>query len=526
MGQSSRIEHTTRNIVWGFAYRLVALFGPFVVRSILIWRLGVDYLGLSSFYASLLQVLNLAELGFSSAVAFGMYRPLAEGDQDQVVRYVAYLKRVYRVVGAVLLVLGICIAPVLGLLVKGPLPSDVNIQLAFFIYVINTALGYFLFAYKQTLLIALQRKDLVDKIYMLVTIGECTLQCILLLLAPNFYTYALVLPLSTLVANLVLSRVADRLVPQYALPQPGNSQLGSAERSEMRKRIAGLLIQKTSMVTRESFAGVMVTAFVGLAAVACFTNYFMVVGGVLGLLATICVSMTASVGNSVALESPEKNFDDLRLFVFLYALLSIVCSSIMLALYQPFMALWMGSSYVLPFDIAVLFTLYFYVRTMGDMRTVYVDATGIWWKLRWRALVEAVANVVLCVVLVYFFDVRGAIAALLISLFVCNFLYGSHLTFVHYFGLDKAGRYYLDSFLYLGVGVVVCATSFALASLVPEGGVMLLLARGLLAFACSTTLVFVVFARTQRFSMARIFVEQLIVRDGLNREPASSHKAK
>ena len=510
MGQTSRTAHTTRNIVWGFAYRLVALLGPFVVRAVLIGRLGVDYLGLSSFYASLLQVLNLAELGFSTAVAFGMYKPLAQGDNAQVLSYVAYLKRVYRFVGLALLVLGICLLPVLNILVKGATPADVNIQLAFLIYLANTALGYFLYAYKQTLLIALQRKDIVDKIYMLILLVEYALQLILLFAAPNFYTYALMMPLSTLLANLLISRVADTVFPQYVLAKGKDIQLSVEERLEMRKRVMGLLIQKAGMVTREPFAGVIVTAFVGLSAVACFTNYFVVIGGVLGLLATFCVSMTASVGNSVALESPEKNFADLRLFVFLYALISIVCASIIISLYQDFMALWMGKDFLLPFDVAILFTAYFYVRTMGDIRTVYVDATGIWWKLRWRALIEAASNIVLCLVLVHFFEVRGAILALLISLFVCNFLYGSHLTFVHYFGVEKARSYYLDHLLYLVLGALICALSFFFSSFVSTGGITQLLVRGLVACVCSSVLLLVVFLPTKRFADARNFLAYLL----------------
>ncbi|MBQ9069291.1 MAG: polysaccharide biosynthesis protein, partial [Eggerthellaceae bacterium] len=63
---SSRTENTVRNIAWGSAYKFVALAGPFVVRMLLIWQLGATYLGLSGFFTSILQVLNLAELGFSS----------------------------------------------------------------------------------------------------------------------------------------------------------------------------------------------------------------------------------------------------------------------------------------------------------------------------------------------------------------------------------------------------------------------------------------------------------------------------
>ena len=58
------------------------LFFPFIIRTILIKSLGADYLGLNSLFTSILTVLNLAELGFSSAVVFNMYKPIAENDAD------------------------------------------------------------------------------------------------------------------------------------------------------------------------------------------------------------------------------------------------------------------------------------------------------------------------------------------------------------------------------------------------------------------------------------------------------------
>ena len=146
---------------------------------------------------------------------------------------------------------------------------------------------------------------------------------------------------------------------------------------------------------------------------------------------------------------------------------------------------------------------------MGDIRTVYVDATGIWWKLKWRALVEAVANVFLCLVLIAFFQVRGAIVALLISLFVCNFLYGSHLTFVHYFGIDKAGRYYLDHFQYLALGVVVCVVTYSVTSAIPSQSISFFVLRALAAAVCSCAFVVVLLFKTKRFKHAWQFVRSL-----------------
>lgn len=74
---ASRTKNATRNIVWGIAYKVSTLFLPFAVRTVMIYSLGSEYLGLSSLFTSVLNVLSLAELGVGSAMVYAMYKPIA-----------------------------------------------------------------------------------------------------------------------------------------------------------------------------------------------------------------------------------------------------------------------------------------------------------------------------------------------------------------------------------------------------------------------------------------------------------------
>ena len=69
---------------------------PFIVRTILIYRFGVEYLGLNSLFTSILSVLSLMELGFGSAIVYSMYKPIADGDTDQVCAYLEYFRKIYK----------------------------------------------------------------------------------------------------------------------------------------------------------------------------------------------------------------------------------------------------------------------------------------------------------------------------------------------------------------------------------------------------------------------------------------------
>ena len=91
------------------------LVAPFIVRTILIYILGINYVGLNGLFSSVLSVLSLAELGFGSALVVNMYKPVADGDDESICKILGYYKKIYFVIGIVILVIGIGILPFLDI---------------------------------------------------------------------------------------------------------------------------------------------------------------------------------------------------------------------------------------------------------------------------------------------------------------------------------------------------------------------------------------------------------------------------
>ena len=78
----------------GMLNKIIVLTLPFIIRTIIIRELGVEYAGLSTLFASILQVLNMTELGFSSAVIFSLYKPMADGDNDAICALMAFYRKI------------------------------------------------------------------------------------------------------------------------------------------------------------------------------------------------------------------------------------------------------------------------------------------------------------------------------------------------------------------------------------------------------------------------------------------------
>jgi len=139
---------------------------PFITRTVMIYTMGMQYVGLGGLFTSVLQLLSFAELGIGGVLVFSMYKPIAENDDSKVCALLNFYKKAYRIIGFIILVAGLLIMPFLRNLIAGDLPEGINLYLLYAVYLLNNVLGYFLFAYKQSLLAASQRIDIISKISM------------------------------------------------------------------------------------------------------------------------------------------------------------------------------------------------------------------------------------------------------------------------------------------------------------------------------------------------------------------------
>lgn len=129
-----RTKNATRNIFWGILFRLVATLCPFIMRTVLLYILGVEYLGLNSLFTSLLSFLSLAELGIGNAMVYAMYKPIAQDDDEAICALLNLYKKLYRIIGTVVLLIGLILLPFVKKMVNGSYPPDINPYLLFSIY--------------------------------------------------------------------------------------------------------------------------------------------------------------------------------------------------------------------------------------------------------------------------------------------------------------------------------------------------------------------------------------------------------
>lgn len=493
-----RTKNAKRNIVFGFINKIITLFLPFLIRVVIINKFSSEYLGLGSLFTSILQVLNITELGFSNAVVYAMYEPVAKNDISSLCALLRFYKKIYSIIGIIIAIIGFSLLPVLPKLIKGSYPSEVNIYILYIIYLTSTVVSYVLFSYKNSLLLAYQRNDVISNLNTIVTLSIYLLQIIIIIYTKNYYLYTLTIFISSLILNIFTFAITNKLFPDIKCK--GN--ISKNDKEKIKQKVKGLFIDKLCGVSRNSFDSIFISAFLGLTITAIYSNYYYIMQAVVALLGIIPPSILAGVGNSIVIESIEKNYTDMKKINFLYMWLTGWCTVCLSCLYQPFIQIVFGNNMLFSYGVVILFCIYFYVREMGNIRSVYSDAVGLWWENRYRALIETGANIILNYILGKKFGIYGIISATLISLFFINFIWGSNIIYKYYFKKIKIFEYYLLSFLYMIVTLGACLLSYYFCSKIQMNNIIGLVLKFIICTLISNTVFYLIYRKTKLFNIS------------------------
>lgn len=471
----NRAERASRNLIWTGISKAVNILLPFVTQTCLIYVLGVRYVGLDGLFTSVLQVLNLTELGIGSALVFSMYKPVAEGDDQKVCALLSLYKKCYRLIGCIVLAVGLCVLPFIEKFISGEIPEDVNIYFLYIVYLSNTVLSYFLFAYKSSLLNACQRVDTLSLIDTAATCVKALLQCAALLLLPDYFLFVCILPVVTILRNLFTSYLVNKKYPQYVC----RGRVGHEDIALIKEKVAGLIFQKAGSVVLFAVDNIVISAFLGLTVLGLYNNYLYVHKALVSLVGVIITAIIPVVGNSIVVESREKNYKNFKQFTLLYMWVVSWCSISLLCLHQPFMRLWVGEERLLDQSVMVLFVIYFYMNKIGDMTYAYKEAAGIWWEGRYVTLVSSLLNLSLNLLLVRVIGLKGILLSTIVSLALVNIPFGGRVLFSAYFEYPHAWKRYLQTHTFhLAVTVAAGGITYGICRYLPDGGFLALLSRG------------------------------------------------
>lgn len=458
----SRVQNAKRNFSFGVINRVLSIVIPFIARTVIIKFLGEEYLGLNTLFTSILQVLSITELGFSSAISASMYTPLAMGDTKKVSALLKLYRDIYKVIGVSILILSACLLPFLPRFISGEVPAGVNIYVLFSIYILNTSCSYMLFAYNITLLNANQRSDITERIGSTTKLVTGILQIGAIVFYKSIMLYVLLTLICSLSYNIYCNIVAKRMYPQYRC----EGKVDKSEQQKIKKNIFSLALQKFGNAVSVSIDSIIISSFLGLNLVAIYGNYNYIISSVTMFISLFFGAISAGIGNSVALETKEKNFRNFNEIVFANSWLIGWSSCCFICLSQRFMKIWLGDEFLLSLDVLICIVMCFYINQIRLTTKTYKNATGIWWQDRFRPIVGCVVNLALNIVLVKTIGISGVVISTIISYLVVEIPWETRVLFRDYFEVSPM-RYFGDLTTMFIKWIVVIVATYFICSFIP-----------------------------------------------------------
>lgn len=479
----------------GFISKLYQLIVPFFMRTAMIYLMGVQYLGLNSLFTSVLQVLNLAELGVGTAMVFSMYKPIAEDDEVTICALMKLYRVYYRVIGLVIAVAGATITPFIPKLISGDVPEDVNIYVLYLLNLGATVLSYWLFAYKNSILQAHQRSDVATKVLLATSTVQYALQLAALCIFRNYYYFVIVSLFTQVLTNILTALAAHKLYPQY-------KPMGNVDKAVVKQingRIRDLFTSKIGAIIYDSADTIVLSAFMGLTALAIYQNYFYIVTSLTAFITIIFSACTAGIGNSIVTETKEKNFRDLNKLTMIICWIGGFCSVCMLCIYQPFMELWVGKDLMLAMPAVVCFVTYFFIRQLNSLYNLYKDASGLWHEDRFRPLVAALVNLGLNLILVQFIGIYGILISTVAAILGVGMPWLLHNLFSVVFDRKYMAAHIKKVVFYVLVVIFSCAVTYFVCSFIRFTPIVTILLRGMICAVIPNVIYLVAYRKTVEF---------------------------
>ena len=503
----ARTKNTYRNTAWGLIYRITTLLGPFAIKTIIIRRLGIEYNGLSSLFTSILTVLNLANLGFSSSLVFMMYRAVLDDDMDSFCALLNYFRKVYKYVGIVILTLGLALMPFLPHLVRGSYPADINLYLLFIIYLAETVLGYLMFAYNEAVFSAYQRNDLILKISTVRFIVQYVLQCAVLLIFANYYLYAVLLPIMVIPNNIALYKVARTEFPEITC----RGDLDEGVKKSIYHRVITLFGHKVGSAVLVSIDSILISAFLNLVTLSIYSNYYYIITAVNAIIEIVTNGSIAGIGNKLMTDSREENYRTFMMMNYGWVALVGGSAACMVGMYQPFIKIWAGPEYLLSNPLMLLIVFYFYSWMFRIMLLTYRDAAGLWTRDWLKPYVGMVVNLAGSIIMVLI--TKSIVGVLIPTIFVFFFIYFPWETWAvfKFQFMRRPGEYLRKIFGWTVLALGICAVVFFLCSRVsPEYNLISLIIRFFLSAATFILLWLVATARSEEWKMLFIKLKSIV----------------
>lgn len=411
-----RTKKSAINMITALISQFVIILLGFISRRVMIDSIGVEYLGINGLMNNILTILSLAESGVGTAMVYALYKPLADNDIPKIRALMNFYKNTYRALAGLTALIGLSILPFLDFFMKDNTVK--NAALIYLMFLFSSVCSY-LYSYKISMNNADQNKYLSTIFNTVTQILVLVVKVLILYLTKNYILFLSIDIGSTLVKNIIFSRMMDKRYPY--LKDKTKVKLDDETRESLYTNIKSLFFGKIGYILSTSSDNLVISSMISVKTVGLYSNYTTLTASVSGFVGVFISSISASVGNLMAKESKERVYEVYKVSAFINFWLYGFSAICLFCLSEPFVALWLGEQYILGKDVLFLIVFNFLLGGLIAPIDSIKSAAGLYKPDRFIPIVAAIVNLIISIVLVKPLGLSGVFIGTIVSTLLFSF---------------------------------------------------------------------------------------------------------
>jgi len=222
-------------------------------------------------------------------------------------------------------------------------------------------------------------------------------------------------------------------------------------------------------------------------------------------------SLTPSIGNLIAKESPKKRlsvFRTMQTASYWIAGFFVFCLFFLL---DDFVALWLGKEFIFDMTTKIAILLSFYLSLLLYPVVAFREATGIYQKTKYVVVLGAILKIIFSITLGMYWGLAGIALAATISRLLTYAWYEPKVLFRDFLDSRATGYFagHLINFLMLSACI---ATAYFLFPWKESAGWLAWILKGVICAICINVVYFLRYFRTHEFSEIVSITKRLLKR--------------
>lgn len=501
-----RIKNSMKNIYINILTQIVITLLGFFSRKVFLDSLGIEYLGINGLLTNILSMLGLVEGGIGASIVYNLYKPLANNDKPKIIALVQLYKKIYSILAIGIFILGLSLYPFLGILMNEG-ENIPFISVIYIIFLIKNIISY-LNAHKWSLINADQRGYILAKYNLLFNVITTISKVIILITTKNYILYLLIESIIFIVQNIYNGKVVEKRYPY----------IKTKDKYIVEKEVKNNLIMNVKALFLHNIGGycvfgtdnILISALISVKTVGLYSNYTMIISQLSSLLTPIINGIGASVGNLIATESKEKNYEIFKVANFISFWIYSFCSIALYNLINPFITWFFGEGLLLDRLTLLIVLINFYITGMRNVINIFKSKAGIFSQDKYVPIIESIINLGSSLILVKYLGLAGIFIGTTISSITIPLWTQSKLVYNNVF--DKSVLEYFKKYVIYIIMTVIAGiiTNSICYMFVINDNFTSLIFKGIICLIIPNILFLLVFFKTSEFQyLWNVFIPKI-----------------